>query len=132
MTDALIACSFLINLGVLVALGVVLHRLHQETLPLRKELPRISSELVILASQFASLTQAADVSDPRERFIRLTPKLENPDLHEVMRREGSGWIHHGWVRKATPAWQRAYDTPGLALRNPEDNALVEGVQEMEA
>jgi hypothetical protein len=37
------------------------------------------------------------------------------------------WVHDGWVREGSPAWQKAYDTPGYAVRSA-DRELNEGKQ----
>jgi len=51
----------------------------------------------------------------------------DPDIHEVLTHREGHWVHHGWVRAGTPAWQDAYDTPGLSLKPP-SSEIVEGVQ----
>jgi hypothetical protein len=38
------------------------------------------------------------------------------------------WDHHGWVREGTIAWQKAHDTPGVALRQEGTPDIVEGKQ----
>ena len=53
--------------------------------------------------------------------------LPDPNIHEVLSKHEGHWIHHGWVRHDTPAYKRAFNTPGFALR-PSMGEVVEGVQ----
>jgi hypothetical protein len=45
--------------------------------------------------------------------------VEHPLAHEalarVMRYHGGKWLESEFVRQGTPAWQKAWDTPGVAL-----------------
>jgi hypothetical protein len=44
-------------------------------------------------------------------------------LARVLKRNESGeYVHHGWVRIGSAAWQEAYDAPGMAL---EVNGAIE-------
>jgi hypothetical protein len=48
------------------------------------------------------------------------------DKAEVLRKTAKGWEHEAWVRAGSPAWRKAYETPGLALRSA--GVIDEGVQ----
>jgi len=51
-------------------------------------------------------------------------------LWETLRRDldGKTWTHEGWVEEDTPAYHRAYNTSGLALRKEKSNIIIEGIQ----
>jgi hypothetical protein len=71
---------------------------------------------------FAPVPKSHIVSQPP---VAIPP---DPNIHEVLHRHDKDWAHGGWVRAHTPAWQRAWDTPGEALKIGEE--IVEGVQDV--
>jgi hypothetical protein len=58
----------------------------------------------------------------------LPPQVNGtPGISQVLKMHNGDWLHHGWVRDNSAAWQKAYDTPGLALR-PSSGEIEPGVQ----
>lgn len=56
-----------------------------------------------------------DAQLPPHLMLQAAPATSSHGMARVMRQEGSEWVAGQWVRENTPAWQRAWDTPGIAL-----------------
>lgn len=52
---------------------------------------------------------------PPHLMLQSPPPSTSHGMARVMRLEGSNWVAGEWVRENTPAWQKAWDTPGVAL-----------------
>lgn len=52
---------------------------------------------------------------PPHLMLQEAPPSTSHGMARVMRQEGSAWVAGEWVRENTPAWQTAWDTPGIAL-----------------
>lgn len=87
----------------------------------------------------------AVVLDSVDQWRKKTPKAPRPVKHDESKRPietpdtpaiwqvlhrnlDGGWHHEGWVREGSIAWQRAHDTPGMALRRETKAEVVEGIQ----
>ena len=53
--------------------------------------------------------------------------LAMADQYDQSDQPDQRWLHNSWVLRGSPAFQRAYDTPGLAIRLP-NGQIEEGVQ----
>ncbi len=52
---------------------------------------------------------------PPHLMLQTAPASTSSAMARVMRQEGGTWVACEWVRENTPAWQKAWDTPGVAL-----------------
>ena len=54
-------------------------------------------------------------------------QFDQSDQSDQSAQPDQRWLHNSWVLRGSPAFQRAYDTPGLAIRLP-NGQIEEGVQ----